>query len=92
MYRPSGKKYHRTPPKAVKLATDRIGQLTYRVGRNGVESNILEWMRSWKDYKITELPTEVHDCLRSSQRKTYNIDVEIEGLAYEPELPIGKDY
>jgi hypothetical protein len=57
-----------------------------------VESNILEWTRSWKDYKITEFPTEFRDCLRTGKRKKYNIDEEIEELVYEPELPIGKDY
>ncbi len=57
-----------------------------------MESNILEWTRSWKDYKITEFPTEFRVCLRSGQRKTYDIDIEFEELACEPELPIGKDY
>jgi hypothetical protein len=93
MYRPSSKKqYRRTAPKSVKPMTDRVGQLKYRVGRNGIESNILEWLRSWKDYKITEFPTEFRDCLRSGIRKEYNMDQEIEEYAYEPEKPIGKDY
>jgi hypothetical protein len=50
MYRLIGtKQYRRTAPKSVKPMTDRVRQLNYRVGRNGIESNILEWLRSWKD-------------------------------------------
>ena len=30
------------------------GVLYYRVGKNGTETNFLQWFRSWKDYKITE--------------------------------------
>jgi hypothetical protein len=93
MYRPSGKKqFRRTAPKSIKPTTDRIGQLKYRVGRNGIELNILEWLRSRKDYKITKFPTEFRDCLRSGIRKKYNMDEKIEDYAYEPEKPIGKDY
>jgi hypothetical protein len=93
MYRPSGKKqYRRSAPKSVKPMTDRVGQLKYRVGRKRIESNILEWLRSWKDYKITKFPTEFRDCLRSGIRKEYNMDEEIEDYAYKPEQPIGKDY
>ena len=93
MYCPNGKKqFRRTMPKSIKLNTDRIGQLRYRVGRNGIETNILEWLHSWKDYKITEFPTEFRDCLRSGKRKEYDIDEEIEDYAYKPEKPIGKDY
>lgn len=78
MYHLSRKKqYHRTALKAVQPAMDQIGQLTYRVSHNGVESNILEWMRIWKDYQITEFPTTFCDCLRRGQRKTYDIDEEI---------------
>ena len=93
MYRPSGKKqFRRTAPKSIKPTTDCIGQLKYRVGRNGIESKILEWLRSWKDYKITEFPMEFRDCLRSGKWKEYDIDEEIGDYAYEPEKPIGKDY
>jgi hypothetical protein len=51
------------------MAMGQIGQLTYLAGRNKVESRILEWMRSWKKYWITEFLTECCDCLRSGNRK-----------------------
>ena len=62
------------------------------MGKNGTETNFLQWFRSWKDYKITEFDAECRDALREFKRKEYNIEDELKVLQYEPEIPITKDY
>jgi len=71
---------------------NQTGVLYYRVGKNGTETNFLQWFRSWKDYKITEFDAEYRDALREFKRKEYNIEDELKVLQYEPEIPITKDY
>jgi hypothetical protein len=71
---------------------NQTGVLYYRVGKNGTETNFLQWFRSWKDYKITEFDAEYRDALREFKRKEYNIEDELKVLLYEPEIPITKDY
>ena len=53
------------------------GVLYYRVGKNGTETNFLQWFRSWKDYKITEFDAEYRDALREFKRKEYKIEDEL---------------
>jgi hypothetical protein len=38
---------------------NQTGVLYDRVGKNGTETNFLQWFRSWKDYKITEFDAEM---------------------------------
>ena len=71
---------------------NQTGVLYYRVGKNGTETNFLQWFKSWKDYKITEFDAEYRDALRELKRKEYNIEDELKVLQYEPEIPITKDY
>ena len=69
---------NKRPNQAVKpQATEKIvGALYISVGKNGTETNFLDWFRSWKDYKITEFPAEYHEILHDFKRKEYNMEVE----------------
>jgi hypothetical protein len=62
------------------------------IGKNGTETNFLDWFRSWKDYKITEYAAEYRETLREFKRKDYDMDAELATLTNEPILPISKDY
>jgi hypothetical protein len=66
-----------------------VGTLYYRIGKNGTETNFLDWFRSWKDYKIA---AEYRETLREFKRKDYDMDAELATLTNEPILPISKDY
>ena len=92
MFQSFGKKNKQT--QAVKpQATEKVvGTLYYRVGKNGTETNFLDWFRSWKDYKITEYAAEYRETLREFKRKDYDMDKELASLTNEPVLPISKDY
>ena len=91
MFKTYGKK---KPNQAVKpQSTEKIvGALYYRVGKNGTETNFLDWFRSWKDYKISEFPAENRELLHDFKRKQYNMEAELALLQNEPLLPIPKDY
>ena len=91
MFQSYGKK---KPTQAVKPQTNEkvVGTLYYRVGRNGTETNFLDWFRSWKDYKITEFAAEYRKTLRAFERKEYNMQPELDQYQNEPLLPISKDY
>ena len=91
MFQSYGKK---KPTQAVKPQTNEkvVGTLYYRVGKNGTETNFLDWYRSWKDYKITEFAAEYRETLREFKRKQYDMDAELTLLQNEPLLPISKDY
>ena len=65
--------------------------LYYRVGKNGTETNILEWLRNWKEYKITEVPAEFREVLREFKRKEYNMEAELARLEYQAVLNVTKD-
>ena len=90
MFQSFGKKNKQT--QAVKpQATEKVvGTLYYRVGKNGTETNFLDWFRSWKDYKITEYAAEYRETLREFKRKDYDMDKELASLTNEPVLPISK--
>jgi hypothetical protein len=67
------------------------GVLYYRVGKNGTETNFLQWFKSWKGHKSTVFDAEYRDALREFKRKECNIEDELKVLQYEPEIPIKKD-
>ena len=91
MFQSFGKK---KPTQAVKPQTNEkvVGALYYRIGKNGTETNFLDWFRAWKDYKITEFAAEYRETLREFKRKEYDMDAELSLLQNEPLLPIQKDY
>ena len=69
-----------------------MGALYYRVGKNGTEMNFLDWLRSWKDYRITEFPAEYREILHDFKQKEYDMEAKLASLQNEPLLPISKDY
>jgi hypothetical protein len=79
---------------AVKAAqgNEKGATLYFRVGKNGTETNILEWLRNWKKYKITEFPAEYREVLREFKRKEYDMEDELARLEYQAMLPVTKDH
>ena len=54
--------------------------LYYRVGKNGTETNFLQWFKSWKGHKSTVFDAEYRDALREFKRKECNIEDELKVL------------
>ena len=77
-----------TPPKA--MAKD--GKLYQRMGRSGEnETNALEWIRTWKQFKMGEYPPELLVSLKDFVRVKYDVSKLIEDLKYESEVSTSKD-
>ena len=51
------------------------GKLYYRINRKTgrIETNLLEWERSWKNVKILEYPTRFANELRLGERVQYDL-------------------
>ena len=59
-----------TPPRA----TIKDGKLYQRMGRSGEnETNALEWIRSWKQFKMGEYPPELLVSLKDFVRVKYDL-------------------
>jgi hypothetical protein len=92
MFQSFGKKNKQTQAVKPQITEKTVGTLYYRIGKNGTETNFLDWFRSWKDYNITEYAAEYRETLREFKRKDYDMDKELAALTNEPILPISKDY
>ena len=70
----------------------REGKLFKRLGKTGEnESNLLDWVKSWKQYKMGEYPPELLQSLKDFRRIKYDLNLLVANLKYEPELSINKD-
>jgi hypothetical protein len=54
--------------------------LYFFIVKNGTKTKILEWLRNWKNYKITESPAEYREVLYEFKRKDYDMDNELSSL------------
>jgi hypothetical protein len=92
MFQSFGKKNKQTQAVKQQSTEKVVGKLYYRIGKNGTETNFLDWFRSWKDYKITEYAVEYHETLQEFKRKDYDMNAELATLMNEPILPISKEH
>lgn len=52
------------------------GLLYYKVGKDGVVTNLQAWLRRWKETKINEFDVSFQEALRTYQREQYNLEDE----------------
>ena len=77
------KRYEKAKGEAKKEDSEK---LHYRIGRKSgrVETNLLEWERSWKDVKILKYPTRYADELRTGVRNPANEEEVLKSLTCSP--------
>jgi hypothetical protein len=68
------------------------GQLYYKVGKDGVITNLQAWLRGWKETKINEYDVSFQEALRTYQREKYDLEDELKQLEYIPLVMISKDF
>ena len=89
MFNKNNNKHHQAVQAA--QGNQKGATLYFRIGKNGTERNILEWLRNWKEYKITEFPAEYREVLREMERKKYDMEEELARLVYQAVMPVTKD-
>ena len=69
-------------------------QLYYRINRKTgrVETNFLEWERSWKNVKILQFPARYAEELRSGQRGVYTAEQILARNVMLPEVDTAREY
>ena len=69
-------------------------KLYYRINRKTgrVETNFLEWERSWKNVKILQFPARYADELRSGQRGVYTVEQILARNVMLPEVDTAKEF
>ncbi len=85
------KRYEKAKGEAKKEDSEK---LYYRIGRKSgrVETNLLEWERSWKNVKILKYPTRYADELRTGVRNPANEEEVLAGLQILPELDAAREF
>ena len=70
------------------------GKLYYRINRKTgrIETNLLEWERSWKNVKILKYPTRFANELRLGERDIYTLDQILEANVMVPEVDMAREY
>ena len=70
------------------------GKLHYRINRKTghIETNLLEWERSWKNVKILKYPTRLKNELRLGVRDNYTLDQILEADVMLPEVNTAREY
>jgi hypothetical protein len=68
------------------------GLLYYKVGKDGVVTNLQAWLRGWKETKINEYDVSFQEALRTYQRERYDLEDELKQLEYIPLVMISKDF
>ena len=68
------------------------GLLYYKVGKDGVITNLQAWLRGWKETKINEYDVSFQEALRTYQREQYDLEDELKKLEYLPLVMISKDF
>jgi hypothetical protein len=77
-----------TPPRAM----TKDGKLYQRMGRSGEnETNALEWIRSWKQFKLGDYPPELLVSLKDFVRVKYDVSKLLSDHKYESEVSTSKD-
>ena len=85
------KRYEKTKVEAKKEDSEK---LYYRINRKSgrVETNVLEWERSWKNVKILKYPTTYAEELRSGERNPFDEEGALAALQILPELDATREY
>ena len=87
-YSNAGVKNAASPPRS----NPREGKLYQRMNKAGEnETNALDWIRGWKQYKMGSYPPELSISLKDFVRVKYITDEKVKDLKYEAELPTSKD-
>ena len=70
------------------------GKLYYRINRKTgrIETNLLEWERSWKNVKILKYPTRFANELRLGVRDNYTLDQILAANVMLPEVDTAREY
>ena len=70
------------------------GKLYYRINRKTgrIETNLLEWERSWNNVKILKYPTRFANELRLGVRDNYTLDQILEANVMLPEVDTAREY
>ena len=68
--------------------TENDGKLFYRINRKTgrIETNLLEWERSWKNVKILKYPTRFANELRLGVRDNHGLDQILQANVILPEV------
>jgi hypothetical protein len=66
--------------------------LYYKVGKDGVVTNLQPWLCRWKETKINEFDVSFQEALRTYQREQYNLEDELKQLEYIPLVMVSKDF
>jgi hypothetical protein len=72
--------------------SNETGLLYYKVGKDGVVTNLQAWLRGWKEHKISEFNVSYQEGLRSYKHEPYNLEEELKNLEYLPMVTISKDF
>ena len=70
------------------------GKVYYRINRKTgrIETNLLEWERSWKNVKILKYPTRFANELRLGVRDNHGLDQILEANVIIPEVDTAREY
>ena len=70
------------------------GELYYRINRKTgrIETNLLEWERSWKNVKILKYPTRFANELRLGVRDNYTLEQILEANVMLPGVDTAREY
>ncbi len=70
------------------------GKLFYRINRKTgrIETNLLEWERSWRNVKILKYPTRFTNELRLGVRDNHGLDQILQANVILPELDATREY
>ena len=70
------------------------GKLYYRINRKTgrIETNLLEWERSWKNVKILKYPTRFANELRLGVRDNHGLDQILQANVILPEVDTAREY
>ena len=74
--------------------TENDGKLYHRINKKTgrVETNLLEWERSWKNVKILKYPTRFANELRLGVRDNPTIEDVLAANAMLPEVDVNREY
>ena len=85
------KRYDKAKEEAKKNDSELLYQrINGKTGR--VDSNVLDWERSWKNVKILRYPTRYAEELRSGERKQANEEEVLAGLQILPEDDTAREF
>lgn len=77
---------------AIPRDADKVGKLYFIINKDGsTRSNIFDWGRSYKSYKLAEFPTEYLESVKTMTRIRYDEKSMLDEYKAKPEVPTSKD-